>query len=84
MNDTEHELLASGQWKREYMTFHISEIDNTCPTGVRRLSYDIGDNFTSDQIGVIKLFFNEVNSRFPNIKVFATGTGLIKVDENEE
>lgn len=84
MNNTEQELLASGQWKREFMVFHISEIDNTCPTGVRRLSYDIGDNFTSDQIEVIKSFFDEVNRRFPNIKVFATGMGLVKVEENEE
>lgn len=80
---TEKELQESGNWKRETMTFHIAEIDPNSPYGVRRLSYDIGYDYTNEQIGTIKAFFNEVNARFPNIKIIATGTSWIEA-KNEE
>ena len=76
MENKEKELLDSGMWKKEILCLHIQEIDKTAPKGVRRLSYDLGDNFTDDQITGIERFLREVNRRFPNIKMFATGTGL--------
>lgn len=77
MEDKEQELLDSGKWKREWMALHIQEIDKTAPKGVRRLSYDMGDTFTGEQISSIERFVREVNRRFPNIKMYTTGTGLI-------
>ena len=79
----EEELLASGNWKRECLAFHIQEMDSTAPNGVRSLSYDISDTFTGDQIAPIQGFVQEVNRRFPNIKMFLTGTALVEVKHEE-
>lgn len=83
MEDKEQELLDSGKWKREWMMLHIQEIDETAPKGVRSLSYDMGNTFTGEQISSIECFVREVNRRFPNIKMYATGTGLIPSNQDE-
>ena len=80
----EQELIDSGMWKREILSFSISVIDKTSPYGVRRLTYDIGDDFTSDQIASFEQFFREVNRRFPTVKMFTMGTGLVPVEDDTD
>lgn len=53
-NKTEKELLENG-WKKEMLIIHISEYDESAPKKFRRLSYDISDDFTGKQIGVLKI-----------------------------
>ena len=81
MKKTEEELLKEG-WKKEVLCLHIQEHDphlfNDIEIPFRRLSYDLRDDFTSGQIETIKKFINEVNNRFPNIKMSVTGTGYVK------
>lgn len=74
--EKELELLSNG-WKREMLALHITEWSGNEQMKATRLSYDFGDSFTSDQIYQIKNFVNEVNNRFPNIKMCVTGTGFI-------
>ncbi len=81
MNKTDEELLKEG-WKKEMLCLHIQEYDphpfNDKDIPFRRLSYDLRNDFTSEQIGTIKTLINEINNRFPNIKMSATGTGFYK------
>ena len=86
MKTTEEELLATGKWKKEMLMLNIAQIDDTVPSGVRSLSYDVGNTFSHEEISQIEAFIREVNRRFPKIKMFATGTGLIPVEgeENDE
>lgn len=81
---TEEDLLKEG-WKKEMLCLHIQEYDphpfNDKEVPFRRLSYDLSDDFTGDQISTIKRWVNEVNNRFPNIKMCVTGTGLYKHEE---
>lgn len=86
MKVTEEELLATGKWKKEMLMLNIAQIDDTVPSGVRSLSYDVGDTFSHEEISQIEAFIREVNRRFPKIKMFATGTGFIPVEgeENDE
>ena len=81
----EQELIEQG-YKKETLTIHISEYDTNAPGGYnhRSLSYDLNRDFTDDQIAGIELFIREVNRRFPNIKMFATGTGWVKKVDNGE
>ena len=83
MKNTEKELLDKG-WKKETLQIHLQEYDETCqyPSKHRRLTYDMRDDFTQDQIGTLRMWANEVNNRFPNIKVCITGTGFYK-DDND-
>ena len=78
----EKELLEKG-WKKETMCFHLQEYDETVSNKHRRMSYDIGSDFTAEQIGVIKNWANEVNNRFPNIKICITGTGYYMPAKSE-
>ena len=85
MKMTEEELLATDKWKKDTLMLHIAELDSNAPSGVRRLSYDVGDTFSLENIVQIEAFIREVNIRFPNIKMFATGTGFVPIeDENEQ
>jgi len=45
MDKNERELLNSG-WKREVLTLHLQEYDEAYVNKHRRLSYDLGDDFT--------------------------------------
>lgn len=83
MNMTEEELLATGKWKKETLQINIAEVDNTVPSGIRRLTYDMSNTFSHENISQIEAFIREVNRRFPNIKMFATGTGLVPVEGEE-
>lgn len=81
---TEQELLENG-WEKEMLCFNIQEYDPQLTTDnkYRRLSYDLGRTFTSDQISGIKGFCDEINKRFPNIKMFVTGTGYVPKKDKE-
>lgn len=52
----------------------IQEQDEKAPCGNIKLTYDLGNSFTTDQIDRLKSFINIINTRFPNIKVFYTTT----------
>lgn len=80
-NITEEDLLKNG-WKRECLQIHISEFDKNLEYGARRLTYDLGTNFNGEQIGSLQHFIQEVNNRFPNIKVCLSGTGFFKEDQD--
>lgn len=81
MIKTDEELLKEG-WKKETLCLHVQEYDphafNDKDIPFRRLSYDLSNDFTSDQISIIRRWANEVNSRFPNLKISVTGTGFYK------
>lgn len=81
----EQELIAKG-WKKETLSIHLAEYDECLaqPNKFRRLSYDLGNDFTPEQIGVIRSWVNEVNKRFPNIKLFVSGTGYYMPTVNEQ
>ena len=79
--DKEKEMLDSGKWKREALSFCIEVVDKNCPMGVRTLVYDMGYDFTSDQIALFERFFREVNRKFQTVKMFTEGTGLIPTGE---
>ena len=79
-NTTEEDLLKNG-WKRECLQIHIAEFDKNLEYGSRRLTYDLGTDFNSEQIGSLQHFAQEVNNRFPKIKVSLSGTGFIKEDQ---
>lgn len=81
----EQELLEKG-WEKETLTLHIQEYDPMLATNnkMRRLSYNLDKSFTSDQIALIERFLREVNRRFPNIKLCATGTGYIQREKDVE
>ena len=81
-NNKEQKLIDSGLWKREILSFGISVVDKAAPYGVRTLEYDLGDTFTSDQIALFEQFFREVNRRFPTVKMFTRGTGLVPVEDD--
>lgn len=78
-NKTREEELIEQGWEKEVLAIHIQEYDPQLVTEnkFRRLSYDFGKSFTSDQITIIERFLKEVSRRFPNIKMFATGTGYV-------
>jgi len=80
--ENEKELLENG-WKKEMLNIHIEEYDENAPHKFRRLSYDIADDFTAEQIGVIKNFVNEVNNRLLNVKMSVSGTGYYKDKQDE-
>lgn len=82
---SEQKLLENG-YEREVLCFHIQEYDPQLTTDnkYRRLSYDLGRTFNSYQIADIKRFCDEVNKRFPNIKMFLSGTGFVKKEDDEE
>jgi hypothetical protein len=61
----------------------LSEYDESVPNKCRRLSYDISDDFNSNQIGILKCWVNEVNKRFPNIKLSLSGTGFFLPSEED-
>lgn len=80
----EKELIEKGYIK-DMMSIHIQEYDphvvNDKTFPFRRLSYDLTDTFTADQIATINRFVSEVNNRFPNIKMSVTGCGYTKKEE---
>lgn len=82
VSDEEKELLENG-WKRETLCIHLDEYDESAPKKFRRLGYDISDDFNSNQIGILKNWANEINKRFPNIKISLSGTGLVPSEEAE-
>ena len=81
---TEEDLLKEG-WKKEMLCIHVQEYDphlyNDKEIQFRRLSYDLRNDFTEDQIGTIKMWVNEVNNRMPNLKIYLTGTGYYRPEE---
>lgn len=83
INMTEEELLATGKWKKEALQINIAEVDKTVPSGIRSLTYDMSNTFSHENISQIEAFIREVNRRFPNIKMFVTGTGLVPVEGEE-
>lgn len=74
MKDEEQKLLEEG-WKKQTLKISIREYDDNFPTKFRMLTYDMANDFTAQQIGIIRNWVNEVNKRFPNIKMFVEGTG---------
>lgn len=80
----EKTLIEQG-YVKDMMTIHIQEYDphtvNDKEFPHRRLSYDMTDTFTADQISIIRRWVNEVNNRFPNIKICLTGTGYTKKED---
>lgn len=84
---TEQELIEQ-RYTKEMLAIHLQEYDphpyNDKEIPFRRLSYDIANDFTEDQIAAIQRWVREVNNRFPNIKVTVTGTGYTKKENNEE
>ena len=85
-NKTREEELIEQGWEKEVLAIHIQEYDPQLVTEnkFRRLSYDFGKSFTSDQINIIEQFLKEVNHRFPNIKMFTTGTGYVLPNKDVE
>lgn len=71
----EEGLLKDG-YEKESVCIHIAEYDKSLECGARRLSYDIGKNCNC--VGDLKSFAEEVNKRFPNIKMFVEGGGYSK------
>lgn len=79
--EQEEKLLQEG-WKKEMLCIHISEYDTNSPTNNhRRLSYDLTNDFTGEQIGVLRAWCNKVNEHFPNLKMFITGSGWVKTED---
>lgn len=83
----EKALIEQG-YVKDMMTIHVQEYDphtvNDKEFPYRRLSYDMTDTFTADQISIIRRWVNEVNNRFPNIKICLTGTGYTKKEDSNE
>lgn len=83
----EKALIEQG-YVKDMMTIHVQEYDphtvNNKEFPYRRLSYDMTDTFTADQISIIRRWANEVNNRFPNIKICLTGTGYTKKEDSNE
>lgn len=48
-----------------------------------RLDYDIADDFTPNQISSLQNFVNEVNIRFPGIKMMTSGGGYVLKEDDE-
>lgn len=80
---TEQELLNSG-WKKEVLCLHIQEYDELFKNKFRRLSYELDRSYSQDQISGLQRWAQEINRRFPHIKMFITGTGYIKEDAEEK
>lgn len=78
MDKTQEEQLLKNGWKRETLCVHIDEFDKNIESGARRISYDLTDTFTQDQIAHLKNFANTVNSRFLNTRISFTGTGFVE------
>lgn len=80
----EKELIEKG-YVKDTLSIHIQEYDPHTVDGktfpFKSLSYDMTDTFTANQIDIIKRFVSEVNKRFPNIKMFVTGCGYTKKEE---
>lgn len=55
---------------KSFFQISIQEQDEKAPCGSIRLTYDLGDDFTTSQLDRLKSFINTINTRFPNIKVF--------------
>ena len=70
-------------WKKEMLCIHVSEYDEHMPSKHRTLSYDISNDFNSKQIAVLKNWANEINNRFPNLKISLSGTGYIPNEQNK-
>ena len=66
------------------LAIHITEYNESYKFGKIQLTYDISDDFTNDQIATLQHWTNEINSRFPNLKIVITGTGYFKPEESEE
>lgn len=84
VNMDEKELIEQG-YKKETLCVHLQEYDPRTIEDVeipfRRLSYDLSNDFTYNQIAIIRNWVKEVNDRFPNIKMYVTGTGYYKPEE---
>lgn len=80
----EKELIEKG-YVKDTLSIHIQEYDphtvNDKTFPFRRLSYDLTDTFTADQIAIINRFVTEVNNHFPNLKISVTGCGYTKKEE---
>lgn len=83
INATEEKLLATGKWKKENLQLHIAQVDKNMPLGIRSLTYDLGDTFTAENISNLQRCLNEINVRFPMIKVVLSGTGYEEVCEKK-
>ena len=82
--EEEKNLMKNG-YEREFAVFNIQEYDPH-PGGTegtmhpfRRLSYDLGRDFSDSQLHALQQVSQEINKRFPNIKMFITGTGWQQV-----
>lgn len=68
------------KWKKEILCIHVEMPNPYCDSEKKpflRLSYDLSDDFTDEQVRNIKNFVNEVNVRFPGIKLSVSGTGYV-------
>ena len=77
MAKQEKKLLEAG-FKKRPVCIHMSQVDNSVSSGRRSLSYDVWDTFTYDQMLELRRWVDEVNARFPDIKMFITGGDYYK------
>lgn len=79
-----HDMDNPKMWKKVPLQIHLQEDDPTAPSGKRRLSYDVA--YTEDYKIVSSLHYwaAEVNSRFPNIKLWITGPFMEMVGGSED
>lgn len=61
--------------RKQILCFHVQQYTKPSEYGRIRLSYDMDDSFSDQQIAMLKNFASEVNNRFPDIKMSLTGTG---------
>jgi hypothetical protein len=66
------------------MMIHIQEDDSTAPSGKRRLSYDVGYTEDYKLVASLRGWANEVNNRFPNIKLWITGPLMECISDTTE
>lgn len=77
-----HDMDNPKMWKKVPMTIHIQEDDPTAPSGKRRLSYDVAYTEDYELVGCLRRWANEVNNRFPNIKLWITGPLMECISDN--
>lgn len=80
----EKDLLDQGYIKQCLSVHLVDYGDKIGSNNVRRMSYDLGRDFSQEQIAVLQSWVNEVNNRFMNIKICLSGTGYEKASIPEE
>lgn len=82
-----HDMDNPKRWKKTPLQIHLQEDDPTVPSGKRRLTYDVAYTEDYELVGCLRRWVNEVNNRFPNIKIWITGPMMEEIlgtDEDAE